>query len=121
MESIKTCMPENFKHLKLKIYRNFLRALLKATIKKLSDYATVVYLTLYDLAEASFWYPGTVVISHQTPSREIRKSKFSARRAINILKEPGFLELKPKNHPEKNYLPKHKNKKIRILLPIRPP
>lgn len=105
MEAIKTCLPEDFKSLKLKTYRNFPRALLKAIIKELPDYAAVVYLTLYDLAELNFRYPGTVVITHKALAEELGKSGSSVRRAIDTLRDLGYIEIKQQGQSEKNYLP----------------
>ena len=100
MGSIKNYTSGDIKNLK-KIYKNYLKALLKITIKKLPDYATVVYLTLNDLAEAGFWYPG---------------SNFSVKHAINNLEESEFIKPKSENHFGKKYLPKHKNKKTHVII-----
>ena len=105
MEANKPCQVEDFKSLKLKPYRNFPRALLKAAIKELPDYATVVYLTLYDLAELNIRYPGTVVITHQALSQELDKSESSVRRAIETLKNLGFIELLQRNQQQNRWLP----------------
>ena len=105
MEVAKMCGAEEFESLKQKAFRNIPIPLLRVVISKMPDYASVVYLALYDLSQLNSRYPGTVIISHQNLSLMMEKSVSSVRRAINKLRELGYISFKQKREPEKNYLP----------------
>lgn len=92
------CSELQFDALKKRAYRNIPRALLTAVIKQLPDYAGIVYLTLYDFAECNLRYPGTVMISYISLSKHLDKSVRSIGRALQKLKNEGFIEIQDKEN-----------------------
>src|SRR5688500_11477211 len=105
MEKEKHCAQEAFQALKKKSFRNIPRGLLINVLEELPDYASKVYLRLYDLAEGNSRYTGTVIISHATLGKKLKKSESSIKRAIKVLKDKGYIELIQQGERNKSYLP----------------
>ncbi len=105
MEKESYCSQETFQTLKKKTFRNIPRSLLINVLEDLPDYASVVYLRLYDLAESNSRYVGTVIISHTTLGNKLKKSDSSIKRAIKILKEKGYIKVVQQGAKDKQYLP----------------
>ena len=107
------CSLEEFHALKKKAFRNIPRSLLIKVLEELPDYASIVYLRLYDLAESNTKYAGTVIISYSALGQKLKKSESSIKRAVKELKEKGYIEVIQQGAKEKKYLPNI----IRVLCP----
>lgn len=113
MKNEKCCSEEEFRKLKKKTFRNIPRSLLINVIEELPDYASIVYLRLYDLAEVNNKRAGTVIISYSALGQKLKKSESSVKRAVKELKEKGYIDVIQQGEKNKKYLPNI----IRVLCP----